>query len=50
MPARFESVNSPVVREPVVTNGGAYTIDDEIVITGFSGIHILNGKLSMIDN
>ncbi|XP_012261752.1 fatty acid synthase [Athalia rosae] len=37
MPARFESVNSPVVRESVVTNGAGYTLDEDIVITGFSG-------------
>ncbi|XP_046612929.1 fatty acid synthase [Neodiprion virginianus] len=37
MPARFESVNSPVVRESIVTNGSGYSLDEDIVITGFSG-------------
>ncbi|KAG7205432.1 hypothetical protein KM043_007425 [Ampulex compressa] len=38
MPAQFESINSPIVRKPVVTNGsGSYDLGDEIVITGFSG-------------
>lgn len=37
MPARFDSMNSPHVREPVVTNGTSYVIDDDVVITGFSG-------------
>ena len=39
MPARFDSINSPLVREPVVSNGAPYIIDDDIVITGFSGMY-----------
>ncbi|XP_003423914.1 fatty acid synthase [Nasonia vitripennis] len=37
MPARFDSMNSPLVREPVVSNGTPYIIDDDVVISGFSG-------------
>ncbi|XP_043251796.1 fatty acid synthase isoform X1 [Colletes gigas] len=38
MPAQFESANSPIVREPTMMNGNApYTLNDEIVISGFSG-------------
>lgn len=37
MPARFESVNAPIVRDSIIPNGTAYSIDDDIVITGFSG-------------
>ncbi|XP_011142771.1 fatty acid synthase [Harpegnathos saltator] len=37
MPAQFESVNSPVTREPMVTNGVPYSLDSDIVITGISG-------------
>ncbi|XP_014471165.1 PREDICTED: fatty acid synthase-like [Dinoponera quadriceps] len=37
MPAQFETVNSPVTREPVVTNGVPYSLDNDIVITGISG-------------
>lgn len=37
MPAQFESINSPVTQEPVVTNGVPYSIDSDIVITGISG-------------
>ncbi|XP_072754283.1 fatty acid synthase [Anoplolepis gracilipes] len=37
MPAQFESINSPMMREPVVTNGVPYSIDSDIVISGISG-------------
>ncbi|XP_066589497.1 fatty acid synthase [Prorops nasuta] len=37
MPAQFESMNNPIVMNSVVTNGGNYPIDDDIVITGISG-------------
>lgn len=37
MPAQFESVNSPIVREPTIINGSPYSLDDDIVISGFSG-------------
>ncbi|XP_012229663.2 fatty acid synthase [Linepithema humile] len=37
MPAQFESINSPMTREPVVGNGVPYSIDSDIVITGISG-------------
>lgn len=37
MPAQFEGINSPIVREPVVTNGTTHTLDDDVVISGFSG-------------
>ncbi|XP_053996082.1 fatty acid synthase [Hylaeus anthracinus] len=38
MPAQFESANSPVARERNIMNGTApYSVDDEIVISGFSG-------------
>lgn len=37
MPAQFEGVNSPIVREPVVTNGVSYDMKDDIVISGISG-------------
>ncbi|XP_043471863.1 fatty acid synthase [Leptopilina heterotoma] len=37
MPARFESVNAPIVRDSIIPNGTTYSIDDDIVITGFSG-------------
>ncbi|KAJ8688225.1 hypothetical protein QAD02_024020, partial [Eretmocerus hayati] len=37
MPARFDSMNSPPVRGPVVSNGSSYIIEDDIVISGFSG-------------
>lgn len=37
MPARFESANAPIVRDPGSTNGGAYTMENDIVISGFSG-------------
>ena len=39
MPAQFESTNTPIVREPTIMNGNtnAYNLNDEIVISGFSG-------------
>lgn len=39
MPAQFESANTPVVGEPTMMNGDTtpYNINDEIVISGFSG-------------
>ncbi|XP_012270411.1 fatty acid synthase [Orussus abietinus] len=37
MPARFESINDPVMCEPVVSNGVSHGLDDDIVISGFSG-------------
>lgn len=37
MPARFEGVNSPIVREPVVSNGVSHSLNEDIVISGFSG-------------
>ncbi|XP_014215720.1 fatty acid synthase [Copidosoma floridanum] len=37
MPARFDSMNSPPVREPIVANGPLYSLDDDIVISGMSG-------------
>ncbi|OAD52584.1 Fatty acid synthase [Eufriesea mexicana] len=39
MPAQFESANSPIVREPTMMNGNTtpYNVNDEIVISGFSG-------------
>ncbi|KAF7386952.1 hypothetical protein HZH66_011404 [Vespula vulgaris] len=37
MPARFEGVNSPIVREPVVSNGVPHSLNEDIVISGFSG-------------
>ncbi|XP_015587765.1 fatty acid synthase [Cephus cinctus] len=37
MPARFESVDSPIVREPIPSNGAPYVLDDDIVISGISG-------------
>ena len=37
MPARFESMNSPIVRDHIIPNGTPYIFDDDIVITGFSG-------------
>ncbi|XP_047360366.1 fatty acid synthase-like [Vespa velutina] len=37
MPARFEGVNSPIVREPVVSNGVPRNVNEDIVISGFSG-------------
>ncbi|XP_011499008.1 PREDICTED: fatty acid synthase [Ceratosolen solmsi marchali] len=37
MPARFDTMNSPLVRDNVVSNGTPYIIDDDIVISGFSG-------------
>ncbi|XP_058792836.1 fatty acid synthase [Phymastichus coffea] len=38
MPARFDSMNTHLVREPMnVTNGTPYLIDDDVVISGFSG-------------
>ena len=41
MPARFDSMNSPLVREPVVSNGASYIIDDDVVISGFSGWYFI---------
>ncbi|XP_043486066.1 fatty acid synthase [Polistes fuscatus] len=37
MPARFEGVNSPIVREPIVSNGVSHNLNEDIVISGFSG-------------
>ncbi|XP_057332495.1 fatty acid synthase [Microplitis mediator] len=37
MPARFESVNNPIMRDQSISNGVSYSADNEIVITGFSG-------------
>ncbi|KOX73549.1 Fatty acid synthase [Melipona quadrifasciata] len=39
MPAQFESTNTPIAREPTIMNGNtnAYNLNDEIVISGFSG-------------
>ena len=37
MPARFESMNTPIARDPIILNGTPYLLDDDIVITGFSG-------------
>ncbi|KOC60060.1 Fatty acid synthase [Habropoda laboriosa] len=38
MPAQFESANSPITREPSMVNGNTtYAVNDEIVISGFSG-------------
>lgn len=37
MPAQFESVNSPIVHEPVVQNGVPHSYTDDIVISGISG-------------
>ncbi|XP_076656220.1 fatty acid synthase-like [Halictus rubicundus] len=36
MPAQFESANSPIAREPVI-NGSTQYLQDDIVISGFSG-------------
>lgn len=43
MPAQFESANTPVVGEPNMMNGDTtpYNINDEIVISGFSGEYLL---------
>lgn len=38
MPARFESMNTPLVPEPIVPNDAHYAYEDDIVITGMSGI------------
>nr|QNL15121.1 fatty acid synthase 1 [Meteorus pulchricornis] len=37
MPARFESVNSPVMIDQSIANGVNHSVDNDIVITGFSG-------------
>nr|XP_033193891.1 fatty acid synthase [Bombus vancouverensis nearcticus] len=39
MPAQFESANTPIVREPAMLNSNtnAYDVNNEIVISGFSG-------------
>lgn len=36
MPAQFESANSPIARDPVI-NGNTQYLQDDIVISGFSG-------------
>lgn len=42
MPAQFESANSPIVREPTMMNGTTpYTLNDDVVISGFSGKKVL---------
>lgn len=40
MPAQFESANTPIVREPTMLNSNtnAYDVNNEIVISGFSGV------------
>ncbi|KAK2587686.1 hypothetical protein KPH14_003803 [Odynerus spinipes] len=37
MPAQFEGVNSPIVREPMVSNGMSHGTQEDVVITGISG-------------
>ncbi|CAD6242162.1 GSCOCG00009427001-RA-CDS [Cotesia congregata] len=37
MPARFEGVNNPMMRDQTIPNGVSHSADNEIVITGFSG-------------
>lgn len=50
MPAQFESANSPIVREPTMMNGNTtpYNVNDEIVISGFSGNFISTFRLYFI--
>ncbi|KZC13477.1 PREDICTED: fatty acid synthase [Dufourea novaeangliae] len=37
MPAQFESVNSPIAREPMMNGTGQHSHDNDVVISGFSG-------------
>ncbi|XP_034937434.1 fatty acid synthase [Chelonus insularis] len=37
MPARFESVNNPMMRDQSISNGVNHSADNDIVISGFSG-------------
>ncbi|KAK0084976.1 hypothetical protein PV325_006291 [Microctonus aethiopoides] len=37
MPARFESINNPIMINQSIANGVNHSVDNDIVITGFSG-------------